>query len=114
GERALVEGDAGLLPELVDDEVPALHVGLEAADEAALVEERADVVAPAALGGGLVDLPDVLEAEDVLGEAAVPDERVERPEETHPAVVVRVAALEEARRGEIAALQARDLDLVEG
>src|SRR3989304_6150075 len=58
---------------------------LEPADEAIPEQDREDVVAPAPLGGRDVDLPDVVEVEELPQEIAVPAQRVERSEERHTA-----------------------------
>ena len=56
----------------------AVDPRLDPADEAIAVQDRQDVVAPAALGLRDVDLPDVVEVEARPQELAVPGERVER------------------------------------
>ena len=60
---------------------PPLDARLDPADEAVAVQDRQDVVAPAPLRGGDVDLPDVVEAVEAAQEVAVPAQRVERRQE---------------------------------
>src|SRR5262245_50954710 len=67
------------LPERAEDPQDAvgpLDARLEPADEPVAVQDREDVVAPAALRGRDVDLPDIVEPEEPAQQLAVPGERV--------------------------------------
>src|SRR5687768_9884936 len=69
-----VRGDAFFEPDL-------LRLRVDASDETIAVQERTDVPAPPPLVRRLVDFPDVVEVEDVAHEIAIPEQRIERPEE---------------------------------
>src|SRR5262245_26377989 len=73
----------GLEMERVDDERPLAPLGLQvrASHDAVAPEKRQDVVAELTLVGALVDLDDVLEAEDPACERTVPEQVVERGDE---------------------------------
>nr|WP_248844694.1 hypothetical protein [Streptomyces anulatus] len=76
----------GLKTGLQDGEVVAAAGEVGAADQPAVGEERADVVAVPAAGGGFVGLEDLREAEQAQGAGPVPDQVVERAEEYRLAV----------------------------
>src|SRR5437899_11715570 len=61
----------------------AVDARLDPPDEAIAVKQRQNVVTPSPRGGRDVDLPHVVEAEQLAQETALPDERVERGKECH-------------------------------
>src|SRR3990170_4822176 len=81
-----LEGIEPALRPGADDVEPitlAVDARLDPPDEPVAEQDGQDVVAPASLRAGDVDLPDVVEAEAGTQEVAVPGERVERREERH-------------------------------
>src|SRR3982751_6262365 len=78
------------------------HVrGIDAADQLIAEEKRADIPAPFAQLRRLVDLPDVVEAEDVAYKVAIPDQRIEGTEDADAVVVARGALFEELGHGQV-------------
>src|ERR1035437_935730 len=77
-----------LPPQAPDPQSPRLAIdpGLDPTDEPVAEQDRQDVVTPAALLLGDVDLPDVVEAVQVAQEVAVPNEGIERRQEDHPGI----------------------------
>ncbi len=75
--------DAVLAVESANDEAPLLPLRLEvgAAHDPVAAQEREHVVAVLPLRSGLIDLDQVVEAEDPTRERAVPEQVVERGEE---------------------------------
>src|SRR6185295_6347080 len=69
-----IEVAPGLAPELVDREGLALDPPFEAPHQLASMEQRVDVPAPAPLLDRLVDLPDVIEVEQLRHQLAIPEE----------------------------------------
>ena len=92
----------------------AVDPRLDPADQPVAEQDRQDVVAPASLLLGDVDLPDVVEAVERAQEVAVPDVRIERGEEgdagldaAGPADRQSVARRQRGRRGRLAPVASR-------
>src|SRR2546421_2607965 len=68
-------------PPAIDGPSAIFEAGVQAGDEAVFVEDGKDVVAPAALMDGFVDLPQVVEVEELEDPFAVPEDAVEGTEE---------------------------------
>ena len=86
-EPGLLERVEAVLPPQTSDAeriVLALDPRLDPADQPVAEEDGQDVVAPAALRGRDVDLPQVVEPIEAAQEVAIPDERIERGEERNP------------------------------
>src|SRR5688500_9065824 len=98
-----INSDALFHPHLRDDHGFLLDARFEPSDEAVAMQRRADVPPPSPLRRGLVDLPDVLEIEDVPDQVAVPDQRIERPEDPDAAVIRHAALFEEGGDGQVTA-----------
>ncbi|MCJ7709837.1 MAG: hypothetical protein MUQ32_03310, partial [Chloroflexi bacterium] len=83
GVRLIQRVEAILPPQPEDAQRAGLAVdaGLDPAHEPVAVQERQDVVAPAALRGRDVDLPAVVEAPQAQEQVPVPGERVQRCQE---------------------------------
>ena len=86
-EPRFLEGIEPVLPPQPDDpEHARLSVvpRLDAPDQPVAEQDRQHVVAPASLGLGDVDLPDVVEVPQSAEQLAVPDEGIERGQEGDP------------------------------
>src|SRR5947199_5724706 len=77
-ERAI---DVGLKPELAHLQRSAIDVRVDPPDQLIAKQQRADVPAPDPLLRRFVDLPHVIEVEEVAHEVAVPEQWIERPED---------------------------------